>query len=97
MQEEELKLRDMRRVHQSAKNMGLAWDPELEPEFRGPLWESVTAPSANKNQPEKKNINLGASAKAVAAEKDNAVVDGQGRDVNDNENQRQLINDGVEI
>lgn len=64
----------MRRVHQSAEDMGLAWDPELEPEFRGPLWESVAAPSANKNQPEakkkKKEENLGASAKAVAAEKD---------------------------
>lgn len=62
----------MRRVHRSAENMGLAWDPELEPEFRGPLWESVAAPSANKNQPDekKKKNNLGASAKAVAAEED---------------------------
>lgn len=49
-EEERRKRRDneRRRSHQFADIMGLSWNPELEPEFMGPLWESVA--SANKKK-----------------------------------------------
>lgn len=56
--EEERKRRERR--SQLAEDMGLAWDPELEPDFWGPLWEPV---ATNKNQPR----NSGASATAEDA------------------------------
>lgn len=48
-EEEERKRRDRIRVHQLAEDMGLPWDPELEPDFMGPLWESSAANEEQKN------------------------------------------------
>lgn len=61
MEQEEQKHRDNRRSHQVADILGLAWDPELEPDFRGLLWESAVA-STKKNQLEKKNSGALSSA-----------------------------------
>lgn len=41
--------------------LGLAWDPELEPDFRGPLWECAAA-STKRTKPEKKNSGASGSA-----------------------------------
>ena len=53
--------RENRRSHQTADILGLAWDPELEPEFRGPLWESAAASAKNKKS-KKKNSGTSGSA-----------------------------------
>lgn len=53
--------RENRQSHQTADILGLAWDPELEPEFRGPLWESAAASAKNKKS-KKKNSGTSGSA-----------------------------------
>lgn len=47
--------------------LGLAWDPELEPDFRGPLWE-YAATSAKNNKPEKNSGSIG-SAEETSSKK----------------------------
>lgn len=62
-EQEERKHRENRRSHQMADILGLAWDPELEPDFRGPLWEYAAA-SAKNNKPEKNSGSIGSAEDA---------------------------------